>query len=762
MASRVTDESKWIEDSRQQFHDDSELDRIDREEAEADNIFANASDASLAQWTPEARAWRERDDVLLPVLQLNRIPVYLQHVTNAGRMNRPSIKITPGDGGTEETAEMLQARIRQIEYESDAPTAYDTMRDQQVASGRAFGRITTEENKGPTGGTVTDAIQSAFAAKLIQAINRTSLPPPIVSGLTQMIGSFVRKITPARKNRQVPRIERIEDQFTVIFGPHRKYDSSDADRVWVTRWMSKDEYIRDFGEEAYKRHQNFTDFQYRAEWVGINERSELLQIAEKWEKHFSGPVGSKECTAVTQYIFDGTQILKEVEFVLAELPIVPLWGREAVVAGVVRHYSLHNNGKSAQRLINLYVSNTAFHIAKQGKQKWLAEFGSIPSNMEDAYAANSPKSILYYLGFDPETMRPLAPPKEGGNEPQIEALAMGLQQAIELLKASMGIYDASLGQRSNETSGVAINRRKVEGEVTNYHFPGNEERTRKRIGTLLLQMIWRLDKGATSVTIRHANGDTEQVPLGTPYKHRRTGKIITHVLGDEADYGVEVESGPSYANAREQAEEAQQALIGAAPELLFTEVGVNWIRNSGRPGADEDADALARYINMKTPGLIPDKDGPQIPPQVQAQMQGLQKQLQAATGFAQQLHQQIQTKQVEQQGKLDIEKEQSAVKLEITRMQEETKRIIALATLNQEQALQKLDKELDITQDKVDRTHELHMQLQQQGHDAAQAEAQRQAAAAGQLAGQAHESQESEAAREAAAEQAQGGENGAE
>jgi hypothetical protein len=694
--SRVKDVAAFLQKCREEYAEDARRDRIDREEAQEDNDFANSPDKSKGQWSKKAR--EDREAAGRPVLQFNRIPTYLQHIANAGRQNKPGIKITAGDNGTPETAEMLEARIRFIEYDSDASTVYDTARDQQVASGRGFIRILTEETEG---------------------------------------------------GKQVARLARIENQFSVIWGPHRKYDASDADRCWVTTRISKAEHKRRFGTKSVLNQEDFAAFTGDEDWNNLGPDNEMVQIAEYFTKEYAE---DGTCTACC-YVINGREILEEGEFVVDDIPIVPQWGREAVVDGVTRHFSLHNPGKDWQRLINLYGSNIAEMIAAAPKDRFEAPIGSIPKNLEDAYGSNSPKSIRYYNQYDPDTGKPLNKPEKGTNEPDIQAVSVGLQQAIEGLKASMGIYDASMGQRSNETSGIAINRRKVEGEVTNYHFPGNEERTRKRVGQILIKMISVLDTPGSKVPIRHENGKTEIVPIGKEYEHPRTKKLITHVLTD-ADYAVEVESGPSYPNAMEQKQEAEQALIQAAPELLFTEVGVNMLRNSGRPGANEDADALERYINFKTPGLIPNKDEQPIPPQVSQQMQMVQQKLKTTEAFAQSLHEQIQTKHVEQQGKIELQQSADATKLEIAKMQEETKRVLGLAKIQSDEALAKLEAELGIVDKKVDTAHEAGMQgRQQQAAEHAHADASQATdlahASASQGAQQEQEAAQAEANREA-------------
>src|SRR5688500_6818393 len=57
------------------------------------------------------------------------------------------------------------------------------------------------------------------------------------------------------------------------------------------------------------------------------------------------------------------------------------------------------------------------------------------------------------------------------------------------MKSFIGIYDASLGARSNETSGRAIMARQREGDVSTFHFIDNLSRAIRHGGRILLDLI---------------------------------------------------------------------------------------------------------------------------------------------------------------------------------------------------------------------------------------------------------------------------------
>ena len=172
-------------------------------------------------------------------------------------------------------------------------------------------------------------------------------------------------------------------------------------------------------------------------------------------------------------------------------------------------------------------------------------------------------------------------------------------------------------------------------------------------------------------------------------------------------------SGPSALSAKREMNERDAQLITAEPELLQV-FGDLYFASDDTAGAQERADRMRRWIMQKNPGLIQDATQPQIPPEVQVQIQQLMQKLQVTDAFAQSLHEKLQTKQPE----LDV-------RLQVTKMQEDTKKEIALAKLNSEEALAKLEQELNIIHKKVDQAHDLRMKaLDQQAAEQAQTQPQ--------------------------------------
>lgn len=702
---RIDDD--FLQLARERYDFGRTADAADREEAENDNRFANASDKDLGQWDDVAK--RQRKRAKRPCLQWNRIPVYVQQVDNDGRQNKPRILVAPGDGGQQHTAEYLQARIRHIEYEANVDTAKDCARSQQITSGRGALRVSTE----------------------------------------YIPGTFDQRIL----------VDRIENQFSVVWDPASiAYDRSDADWCFVISLISADAHKRKYGKESLVNRLDFAEaIKLAPEWIGVGDNGEMVQVAEYYVKEYRtrtlcllGSTGlpawkdeiagqydelkakgliiqerPDQCATVKQYIINGAEILDETEWIGSTIPIVPFWGREATVDGKRRTYSLTRNAQGPQKLLNVYVSNLAEMLGKMPKNNWKAAVGSIPAQFEKDYAnPNSPGAILYFQLYDSQN-RQLPPPEQLYQEPPIQAIVLGINQCIDGIKAAMGIFDASLGARSNETTGIAIERRQKEADVTNYHFADNEARSNKYLGEILVEIIPKVDRSGGQYPIRTEDGKTHLVPIGAPHKDWKTGQTVIHDL-KRGQYNITVSSGPSYDSQRREMYDRDATLVQAQPELIWA-IGPQMFRADDTAGAEERADALERYINLKFPGLIPPKDqqGQEIPPQVQQQVVGLQQEVQKAHAFAQSLHEQLATKQPELAAQIRMKEMELAFKRE--ELAEKSR--VELAKLGSAADIVRLEQEIEVLKHEAGLRATATAQASGQAHAQQLADQQRQAAA---------------------------------
>ena len=577
----------------------------------ADNIEAWRDDVRFAklleQWPEEVKRQRELDG--RPCLVIPRLQAFIRQVVNEARQNRPAITVVPADSGADpETAEIMSGLIRNIEISSDADVAYDTAADGAVSGGFGYFRINTAYTSDDT---------------------------------------FDQDIV----------IERIADPLTVLGDPDGdSVDGSDWNCCFISKAMLKDDFEAQYkGAEAV----DWDDLGYSkldAPWYDDDH----VLVAEYWHREdvesqivamsdgsvlkaddptieFLAqlgitPVGEPRTVKskkVTQYILSGAEVLETVEWPGKFIPIVPVYGDEVICEGKRTYKSLIRDAKDAQREHNYWRSMAAETIALAPKVPFIGPEGAFDTDVEKWSTANdSSHAFITYKGQIPPQRQGYAGPSAGELQ---QAIA-----AIDDMKAIMGIYDASLGQRSNETSGVAIRQRQRQGDVATYHFLDNLSRSIRQAGRILIDLIPKVYNTARVVRTLGEDMEPKNAQIGGEQEQgqeapQQEGQEIQRIYDLTAGkYDLVVKAGPAFGTQREAAREELVEVIRAFPQAAPV-LGPMYLRNSDWPGADDAADKLEAMANP------PQQEG--LPPELQQQMGQMQQAMQAGQARLQELEQ---------------------------------------------------------------------------------------------------------------------------
>jgi hypothetical protein len=242
---------------------------------------------------------------------------------------------------------------------------------------------------------------------------------------------------------------------------------------------------------------------------------------------------------------------------------------------------------------------------------WIGRVGTFNTDADRWATANTTSHS--YLEFD-------------GEAPQRQPLDVGpaagaLQEALNAsddMKAIIGIYDASLGARSNETSGKAIMARQREGDVATFHFIDNLSRAIRHTGRILLGE----DGSPKSVKV---NGQ-EPAPVigkdGKPEVDDQGNQMMALHDLTAGKYDLTVTTGPSFTTRREEAAMQMTEFVRAFPAAAPV-IGDILAMNLDWPGADEIAERLKK--------INPALQGQGIPPEVQQMIQEGQQAIQELT-----------------------------------------------------------------------------------------------------------------------------------
>jgi hypothetical protein len=344
-----------------------------------------------------------------------------------------------------------------------------------------------------------------------------------------------------------------------------------------------------------------------------------------------------------------------------------------------RHFrSLIRDARSAQEMYNYWRTTTTELIALAPKAPWIGEEGAFDADPHwDTANSTSHAKLEYAKGAPPPQRQPFSGVPAGALQ---EAL-----NANDDMKSIIGIYDASLGARSNETSGRAILARQREGDVSTFHFIDNLSRAIRHGGRILIDLIPRVYSTERMVRILGedlAPAAVKVAPTGQPVTERadEAGRIVESIYDLTAGkYDLTVSSGPSFTTRREEAALQMESFIQKVPQAapligdLYAEA-LDW------PLAGKIGERLKLLLPpqlQEDGGAGPSPPGtPAIPPQVQQQMQQglalIQQQEQALQQAQQRIHALEQAAQLKAR-ELDL-KEQA---LRIKGFEAETQRIEA-------------------------------------------------------------------------------------
>jgi hypothetical protein len=360
-------------------------------------------------------------------------------------------------------------------------------------------------------------------------------------------------------------------------------------------------------------------------------------------------------------IINAVEILEEYEWEGRWIPQIPVLGDDYDVdgkrflAGLVRH------AKDPQRMYNYWVSAATEMIALAPRAPYIGVEGQFEGHEVEWQKANVKNMpFLQYKGID-VAGKPAGAPARQQYEPPIQSINLMVHQADNDLKATIGIYDASLGQKGPDQSGKAILARQRQSEVSNMNYSDNLARSIRHTGRVLIDLIPKIydtpriqrvinpDSTVNQVGIYNSKNMPSGVNVQDMPMMQNVKKIYDIGVGR---YDISVSVGPSYQSKRQEAVIAQMEFIKAYPQAgpIIADIIAG---NSDWPGAKQIQERLKKTL----PPQLQDEgeDDPEVKVnKLQQQLQQAMQQHDLAMKSMQDMHQVIQSKQIESNSKLQI------------------------------------------------------------------------------------------------------------
>lgn len=585
------------------------------------------------QWPVEVERARELDK--RPCLTINKLPTFLHQVTNNQRMNVPSIKVSPVNNGNMKTAEVIQGVVRHAEYSSNADIAYDTAVNSAAAIGEGYFRLVTDYCR-------PDSFDQDIKFKRIRNpftvyFDPTSEEP---DGSDQKRCLISERIPRADFEAQYPNASATTQGFNTGIGDPTNKDWLGADFIRVAEFY-RIEYTDDKLVELSNGETGF--------------KSKLLELPPGVTIVRDRPT---QRPTVMWYKLTALEVIESTEIKCRWIPVFPVHGDEIDLDGKVIRSGIVRHAKDPAQMYNYWMTAATEEVAMRPKTPYIGAEGQFEGYEDDWNSANVRN--FSYLEYKPvELNGSLAPPPQ--RQPMADmpqgVLTMAMH-ANDNIKATTGLFDSSLGARGTARSGVQEKEQQRQGDMANFHYSDNLDRSVRHAGRCFIDMFPHYYDAARVVRIMGDDGKISSVAINTPEpevdpetgqpKRDENGEIVQKILHDTTvgEYDVVVKAGPSYDTLREEAADSMIEMQGKWPKLMDI-AGDKVVRSMDWPGADEIADRIKKTI---PPELTADEEGgedqdviqtPQGPipveqvPALLAQLQGQLQEMGAALQEAQ-------------------------------------------------------------------------------------------------------------------------------
>lgn len=587
------------------------------------------------QWDQSDRSLRENEG--RPCLTINRIPQFLRQVSNQSRANRSQILVAPkGKDASVELANTIQGMIRSVEVDSDADVAYDTASDHQLRIGLGYVRLRAKWD----GETWEQHCRLERIRNPLSVYNDPSIQEADFadSRHCHIIGVIGRDEYEARWGD-------VADYASLV--EFVRYNKPEADwmpegKVVLAEYFYVEQQLKTLcllEDGASVREENLGKY---AQAFSLANPGAPLPAVKRSRRHHVPVVFWCLHNAVA--ILEGNaDKMAGREVPGTRIPIFPVVGDEIDLDGQVDFRGMVTDAIDPAKMYNFWTSAIAETIALTTKAPWIAAAGQVDQYLEDWQESNrTPHAVLVY---DPVSVNgDLAPPPvRNVAEPPIQAMVIGLKESDQDIKAVMGLFEASLGEKGPQQSARAISAVQQQGLLANSNYLDNLQRTKRSIGRALLQwfrVIYDVPRivhivqpdGKRQKVVVHAGADNAPaVPQNPAPKGYQVNPNVQpfdappDVRGvfdiAAGDFEITVSTGPSFQTQREETEAWLLELFKVLPGLAT--IGADIVlENSDNPAAQQ----LAKRAKLMLPPQLQDESDPETAlPRLTAQNQQLQQ-----------------------------------------------------------------------------------------------------------------------------------------
>ena len=525
-------------------------------------------DVGEGQWSDVDRQKRAGR----PCITVNKLQKFIRQLRGDFMQNRPAMKVIPVDDKADvQTAELLNALIRQIEYQSNAAKVYDTAYAHSAACSIGFYRILTQYES-------EDSFNQEIRIKRI------------LNPLAVHFDPFATEFN--LEDAQYCFVEELMDRkdFEAQYPKADTTDFSGGEDNLLGSWLQEDK-VR-VCEYFYKE-------KYKKKLTLLSDGS-TVELSEKINAKLINDNGlfiikEREVDAhkVKWCKMNGVEILEEADWAGSSIPIIPMFGDEVVVEGKRYYLSVIRGAKGSQQMYNYWASAATENLMLTPKTPFLIDHRQIKGFEQEWDDSNlTPRIYLRY-----NAIANLSKPTREPQTQVPQAIVQMMQATAYDIEDHLGRYESSKGEAGNERSGKAIIARINQSDKGTFTFVDNAANSIIAGLKQIVELIPKIYDTPRALNILGENGERGLVPVNQP-NVGQNGEMMTSNDITIGKYDVIASIGASFGSKREEMVksmiEAMQyapALAGVIAPLIF--------KYSDWPGAQEISSKLEEASQQK-------------------------------------------------------------------------------------------------------------------------------------------------------------------
>ncbi len=443
--------------------------------------------------------------------------------------------------------------VRTISFHSDAKVAYQTAFTNQLFGGFAAIKVITDYEK------ADDMVQSFFVKSVMEptlcywdpAAKETSKHDGLYAG--EYVGMSRKAFEKEFPDVDIPDYEDL---------PLSGLAMSSKDKVFIIIYQRKEFFKKTI---VQLNNGDILDMKKYEEALAAYVQESLQQTpGAKAEEIIIPPefeIARRRTTSdykIRTYKIAGDKILEHSTWPSKYFSYVYVDGDSHYIDGVQQTRSFFQDAQDLQTFGNYLLTQINHLVKAQRNELYLVSPENI-SGYEDIW--NNPDLTQSALIANPDMAR-------GGAMPQrLEppSISPTLIQQYESLPANMnstlGIYDAYQGNSGNEVSGVAIDNRVKQGNLSTFGMQSNLNRAIGQVGAIILDGAPKVYDTMRPMSLRSRDGSTRNVVLN---------QVEDGILKNDItakDYFIEIDAGSSFEGQKQESLMALKELMGINPAI---------------------------------------------------------------------------------------------------------------------------------------------------------------------------------------------------